>query len=172
MDRKSASDITVLDATRPLDVDQLFPLIRVLWDSVPDTDSNVSDETVREDYGKSLDSGRDSVRILWPVGYASDTNPDYARALGMWRAKPWPPDKEHPTSLHLMDIVVMPSVRGHGYGKLLMEDFLDYAKRVGYEHALSRTHPANGLVNGLHRACGFAVHSEPEGSIVWKKSLS
>jgi len=58
-------------------------------------------------------------------------------------------------AFHLMNLAVVPSARGRGLGKALMDDFLAEAHRLGVDEACLEVAVTNEAALGLYRAYGF-----------------
>jgi ribosomal-protein-alanine N-acetyltransferase len=82
-------------------------------------------------------------------------------------------------AFHLMNIAVTPGARGKGLGRLLMEDFLAEARRLGVGEAWLEVAVTNDEALGLYREHGFEDvrvrrrYYQPEGTdaIVMRLSM-
>lgn len=60
-------------------------------------------------------------------------------------------------SFHLMNLVIIPSARGRGHARALMDDFLEEARHRGVRAASLEVAATNVAAIGLYRSFGFSV---------------
>lgn len=60
-----------------------------------------------------------------------------------------------PQEAHILNLCVHPQARGCGYGRLLLEDLLEAAKRLRADTVLLEVRPSNTTAIGLYQSVGF-----------------
>ncbi len=64
----------------------------------------------------------------------------------------------------LVKLYLLPEVRGHGYGKLLIEVCFESARRLGYKQMYLETMPELKMAMSLYEHCGFEYLDGPLGN--------
>jgi putative acetyltransferase len=64
----------------------------------------------------------------------------------------------------LVKLYLLPEARGKGYGKLLIHECFDIARRFGYEQVYLETMPELKMAVGLYENCGFKYLDKPLGN--------
>ena len=86
---------------------------------------------------------------------------------------------QDPTAAQLRCLLVDPKARGHGVGKLLVEECIAFATRAGYQKMLLWTNDILVSARRIYQAAGFSLRSEePHHSFghdlvgqVWERAL-
>lgn len=64
----------------------------------------------------------------------------------------------------LVKLYILPEVRGKGYGKLLINECFDIARRLGSKQVYLETLPELKMAVGLYESCGFQYLDKPLGN--------
>lgn len=154
----------IVEFKGPVDFGEIIELLKEEW---PSRWTLPSDEELVAEMRKSADPAFDVVKFLVEEG----------RTIGFSRWSPWPREAANREEAHTFDIAVAKNRRGMGFGRLLMEDMIEEARRKGYSRLRSRTFEDNAASIALHFAAGFgeafrvppSAQRPNEGlSIVWE----
>jgi len=64
----------------------------------------------------------------------------------------------------LVKLYILPEARGKGYGKLLIHECFDIARKFGYKQVYLETLPELKNAVGLYESCGFKYLDKPLGN--------
>ncbi len=64
----------------------------------------------------------------------------------------------------LVKLYILPEARGKGYGRLLIHECFDIARRSGYQQVYLETLPELKMAMSLYQSCGFKYLGKPLGN--------
>jgi len=121
----------------------------------------------KNDYEKIKEMEKSHNKRTDTVKYLIDQN----EIIGWYRYSLWPRDKQNTTTVHTLDISILPSHQKQGLGTVLMKDMIQDCKNKGIKKILSRSFENNPGSIKLHQSIGFTEHLRTEDSIVWEYNI-
>ena len=137
---------------------ELIELINAAW---PTQFGDKNDYEKIEEMEKGHNEKTDTVKYLI----------DQNEVIGWYRYSLWPRDREETTTVHALDISILPSYQKQGLGTVLMHNMIQDCKNKGIKKILSRSFKNNPGSIKLHQSIGFTEHLRTEDSIVWEYNI-
>lgn len=138
---------------------EIIDLINVGW---PVSFGKKSDDEKVEEMENSYDLETDTVK------YLMEDN----KIIGWYRYTLWPRNNPYASTVHTLDLAILPEYQRRGLGTLLIRDIIEDCREKGFNQILSRSFKNNESSMEFHRKMGFHVHFSTDDSIVWGYSVS